>query len=268
MKSLNQHRQQGFTLIELMISITLGLLVIAIASQIYLTSYSTNTIQKSSSDITASNIFGIQQVESHVRLANLGNEIRQIDNTTPNGGIVLSQSNAPSIKTDYITSGGSLSDRLTIQFRNVTGDNIFDCEGSGIAVGDSVIESYYLEDGHLKCDASQAGASGLTGKGGTLIKGVDVFSIRLGVQDKTGNTAYMTTADYLAFAGTKPVITSVKMGILLRGNQPITNVTDTMRKNFQVLGTEVTVDTTPNVSGNFVRSVYESNTYLRNARLN
>ncbi len=267
MKYVKKQVEQGFTLIELMISITLGLLVIAIAAQVYLTSYSTNAVQKGSSELTEGSVFGIQQMESHIRLANLGNEVRQIDNTTPDGGIVLSANNALSIKTKDLTSGGGFTDRLTIQFRNVTGEDIFDCEGKAITSGNRVIESYFLQNGDLKCDASQNGVSNLGKNTQTIIKGVDVFAVRLGVQNSTG-TAYMTTADYLAFKGTKPAITSVRMGLLLRGNQPITDVTDTMKKNFQLLGQDITVGTTPNVSGNYVRGVYESTTYLRNARLN
>ncbi|MBS9779040.1 MAG: PilW family protein [Moraxellaceae bacterium] len=267
MKHFNIHTEQGFTLIELMISITLGLLVIAIAAQIYLTSYSTNAIQKGSSELTEGSVFGIQQVESHIRLANLGNEVTNINNTTRNGGIVLSANNTPSINTDYVTSGGSLSDRLTIQFRNITGKNIFDCEGNTIASGDTVIESYFLANGDLQCDASQNGVAGLTGNGDTVIKDVDAFGIRLGVQNATG-TAYMTTADYLGLTTDKPAITSIKMGLLLHGSQPVTDMTDTMKNNFQLLGQKITVGTTPNIEGKFVRSVYESTTYLRNARFN
>ncbi len=259
MKHLNKHTERGFTLIELMISITLGLLVIAIASQIYLTSYSTNTIQKSSGELTEGSVFGIQQVESHIRLANLGNTLTSIDDTTLDGGIILSKNNAKSIKKANVTSSGGLDDRLTIQFRNVTGKTIFDCEGNRIAGGASVIESYFLNNGDLVCTTTRDGS----GTGQTVIKGVDVFAIRLGVQNATG-TAYMSTADYKALGkGKKPVITSIKMGLLLRGSQPVTGA---IRKKFQVLGYDVIVDKTPNVSGNFVRGVYESNTYLRNAR--
>ncbi len=268
MKNFNNYMEQGFTLIELMISITLGLLVIAIASQIYLTSYSTNVVQKSSGELAEGSIFGIQQLESHIRLANLGNQLTSIDDTTLDGGIILSQNNAPKIDKSFLTSGGGFTDRLTIQFKNATTSDIYNCEGVAVKSGYRVIESYFLEDGDLKCDASRTTPKNpnilkdLGSNAQTVIKDVDTFGIRLGVQNATG-TAYMTTADYLAFKGKKPVITSIKMGLLLRGSKPITG---TIRKNFQVLGQNVVVDGTPNVSGNYVRGVYESNTYLRNAR--
>ncbi len=272
--NLNSQNQQGFTLIELMISITLGLLVIAIASQVYLTSYNTNTVQKSSGDITASSIFGIQQLESHIRLANMGNNITRINEKTPKGGIVLSQKNVKNIGNDYLTKGGSFSDRLTIQFRNITGKTITDCEGKNIANGGRVIESYFLADGDLKCDASQNGIANL-GKGAqTIIPDVEAFGLRIGAQDATG-TAYMKTDDYKALkdktdtngniTALKPVITSIKMGLLLRGDKPITGAT---RENFTLLGQDVNKTSVPSVQEKYVRNVYESTSYLRNARLN
>ncbi len=264
--------EQGFTLIELMISITLGLLVVAIASQIYLTSYSTNAVQKSSSDITASSVFGIQQVESHIRLANMGNAETHINDKTARGGIILSKANAKGISSDYFTKGGSFDDRLTIQFRNVTGKSIFDCEGQAIANGDRVIESYFLDNGNLECDASQNGVAGL-GSSQTIIYGVEAFGIRIGAQDATG-TAYMETDDYKALKDKtdakgnvipKPVITSIKMGLLLRGEQPLTSPT---REKFTLLGQDVNKGSVPSMQENYLRNVYESTSYLRNARLN
>ncbi len=274
MKNLYTQAEQGFTLIELMISITLGLLVIAIASQIYLTSYSTNAIQKSSGDITANSIFGIQQIESHVRLANMGNAITRINETTPGGGIVLSNKNVKGLNRKFFTSGGGFDDKLTIQFRNVTGKNIFDCEGHELANGDKVIERYYLYEGDLKCDASQNGISGLTSDedGHTIIQGVDVFGIRIGAEDNVG-IGYMSTDEYKKLEDKKdksgniviekPVITSIKMGFLLRGADPITGAT---RENFTLFGQKINKGSAKNMKGKYLRNVYESTVYLRNAR--
>ncbi len=267
---LGHHRQQGFTLIELMISVTLGLIIIAVASQIYLTSYSTSAVQSSAGEIQASSIFGIQQVESHVRLANLGNEISSINGTTPNGGIALKASNVAGITDDSnvnLTKAGSLTDRLTIQFDNITGKKMFSCEGaefpSATNSATTIIESYYLDTTNhaLKCDASVGGIAGLGSGAVTIIEGVDAFSVLLGVQDSSGKIAYVTKADY---GSSTDSIVSIKMGFLLRGDKPITGET---QQQFSVLGQTVTVGTTSGVSGNYIRNSYESTTSLRNARV-
>ena len=57
------NKQQGFTLIELMISLVLGLLIIAAASQVYVISLRTATVQQAGSSILDANVFGLQQIQ-------------------------------------------------------------------------------------------------------------------------------------------------------------------------------------------------------------
>ena len=65
-----KHTQHGFSLIELMISLTLGLLISAAVMQVYLTSTKTSSIQTGGTDILEASIFGIQNVEKNIRLSN------------------------------------------------------------------------------------------------------------------------------------------------------------------------------------------------------
>ena len=87
-KHMNGH-QAGFTLIELMISLVLGLIVSAAVIQVYLINVKTSSIQASGSELQDASVFGLQQLEKSIRLANLGNPTTRIDGTTRNGGIVL-----------------------------------------------------------------------------------------------------------------------------------------------------------------------------------
>lgn len=52
--------QKGFTLVELMISLVLGLIIVAAVMQVYMMSIRTNTIQQSGSNIQNTSVFGIQ----------------------------------------------------------------------------------------------------------------------------------------------------------------------------------------------------------------
>lgn len=98
MKSLRAER--GFTLIELMISLFIGLLVSAAAMQIYLTMVKTSSTQLGGSSVIDANIFGFQQMEKSIRLANLG--MSETNNPyIPMAGIVLtSEDNRVSNQTD------------------------------------------------------------------------------------------------------------------------------------------------------------------------
>ncbi len=174
--------QQGFTLVELMISLVLGLLISAAVIQVYIANVKAVTLQDAGSSIIDANVFGVPVLEEHVRLANLG--LADAINDTNNGaGIVLTQTgNLKDIKltgdedipltlltrTGDVTPVGvdnewtgmtttdNPSGQLAIQFR--APQNMYDCEGQlalgprevninkvkKIIDGQIVIERYYL----------------------------------------------------------------------------------------------------------------------------
>lgn len=174
--------QQGFTLIELMISLVLGLLISAAVMQVYLANVRAVTLQEAGSSIIDSNVFGIPILEDHIRLANLG-LADTINDTSEGAGIVLtSAGNLKNIKMNgsadvssaLLTNTGDVktvgtgnqwsaktatdtpSGQLTIQFR--APQNMYDCEGNlalgprevtinkvkKIIDGQIIIERYYL----------------------------------------------------------------------------------------------------------------------------
>ena len=304
----HSHRYaKGFTLIELMISLVLGLLISAAVMQVYLTNAKTSATQKSGSELQDASLFGIQQLESHLRLANLGNPVDEITNDTPRGGIVLSLTNMglPEENTEYPkflthTAGDSdfnstssiasvNSDQLTIQYTNITGNDLSDCESADVLNGDTVIERYFIRESLpdnknglvLACDAGRLNNSGVItsyaasdpktfgNNGQEFIMGIDQFKVLLGTQTHVAGSAgvmrYLTSADYLNNTTTpapKPAITAVKIGLIVRGSTPV--VGSSTKTTFSLLGQNHTLK-----SGepNQVRTTYESTTLLRNARV-
>jgi type IV pilus assembly protein PilW len=148
-----------------MISLVLGLLISAAVMQVYLISVKTSSVQASGSELQDASIFGIQQLEKKVRLANLGNPATRIDSTTAKGGIVLTGANLgatqPYTDTGYLTrrAGDSASgtngwtgasntnidsDQLTIQYTNITGSPFSDCEGATVEINETAVERYFL----------------------------------------------------------------------------------------------------------------------------
>ena len=282
----------GFTLIELMISLVLGLLISAAVIQVYLTNTKTASTQKSGSELQEASVFGLQQLESHLRLANLGNSVTSITDTTAGGGIVISPKNIGLESTDtsknlYFTRNGGdsnitgiNSDQLMIQFKNTTGVKIADCESADIDPKATVIERYFIRSSSttgqgllLACDAGRVTDTGITGLsanyqsgGSEVILGVDQFKILLGIQTDAPSDAglmrYLTASEYLALSGTKPPITAVKIGLIVRGSSPV--IGSDVATSFKLLGA-----TQPLKSGqpNRVRTTYESTTLLRNARV-
>lgn len=81
--------QSGFTLIELMVALTLGLILVAVAIQLFVSSQVNYRIQISASSLQDSGVFGINYVTKNIRLANHGNAGAMNDELLY-GGIILS----------------------------------------------------------------------------------------------------------------------------------------------------------------------------------
>lgn len=296
--------QSGFTLIELMISLVLGLLISAAVIQVYIISARTATVQQSASEVQDSSIFALQAVENHVRLANLGNPITSINDKTANGGIIITNENFNGYK-DYATnvftaSAGQAvtgnnpvawsgisntneqSDQLTIKYKNITPNIIYDCEGNAIPVNDTnwVLERYFLrlnngsnannsgaQDLILACDAGHIRADGylinFANQSQVIAPNVDQFKVLLGVQIDVANVTYISPKTYLELTD-KPPITTIKLGYIIRSTTPL--LTDADKTSFTVLGSPQTLKTDATRS-KFYRRSYESTILLRNARV-
>lgn len=176
-----QKANAGFTLIELMISITLGLLVVAAASQLLLGGLVSSRLQQGAADAQDSGVFGLDYIAKDIRLANYGNVTNLVLNdTTPGGGIVLTADTAtPNTTVTNLANVGPLtavpngvlsrsagqtagvgnqwqgltkvtvtgapasqSDQLTIQF--LAPAAMTNCEGENVVAGQRVIQRYFL----------------------------------------------------------------------------------------------------------------------------
>ena len=176
--------QTGFTLVELMVALILGLLISAAALQIFYTSSVNNNRQKAGSQLQDNAVFGIDGFSKHLRRANYGANSNAtsgfyLNHLTPQGGVVLtrptgtlpssgstspwSKSNLNGLKsgstalpTDILSANGSAnsasnikgitnSDQLTIQYQAYQ-DGMFACDGEAISRDDYVVERYFVRN--------------------------------------------------------------------------------------------------------------------------
>lgn len=84
--------QAGFTLLELMIAISLGLIIVAAATMLFLTSQKSYVLQNGMADLQDSANFGLNAIAKDIRLTNLNSTTAQITDETTYGGIVLTSS--------------------------------------------------------------------------------------------------------------------------------------------------------------------------------
>lgn len=120
--------KKGFTLIELMIAIVLGLLISAAALTVYLTAQRSLSLQNGMGELQQNGIFGLNQITYDLRHVNLNTASAQIINPRVVGsGIIFNHRNLPSslsgISSDLFTSfelgkGATTvnSDQLTVQY--------------------------------------------------------------------------------------------------------------------------------------------------------
>ena len=170
---------KGFTLIELMITLVLGLLISAAALQIFYTSSVNSRRQEASSQIQDNAIFGFSQIQQHLRRANYGakststNDEFFMNHLTPQGGVVLTAPSGTGTPVSWlqgnlsglVLNGATIpetllsknassnsasnlkdvanSDQLTIQYRSDI-EGTFNCEGIAIPKGFYVIERYFV----------------------------------------------------------------------------------------------------------------------------
>jgi type IV pilus assembly protein PilW len=157
-------KNSGFTLVELMISITLGLLVVAAASQLFVAGFSSYNLQRGVADVQDSGGFGLEYIARDIRLANLNapsSNNSAITSLTPYSGIVLTNgtptSNLPLITTvTPLTGAGAAnsasttttttSDQLVIEF-SPQADGV-DCEGTPylLAANQYVVQQYFVRN--------------------------------------------------------------------------------------------------------------------------
>lgn len=88
--------QSGFTLIELMVALILGLLISAAALQVFYTSSVNNNRQAAGSQIQNTAVFGVEDFSKSLRRANYGANSNStssfyLNHLTPQGGIVLTR---------------------------------------------------------------------------------------------------------------------------------------------------------------------------------
>ena len=218
-------KQMGFTLLELMVALTLGLIVSAIAIQLALSGQRGVSQQQAYSDIQSDAIFGLEAIMRDLRLSNLNANESMINDQVLHGGIVLSTLNySNKFKLDSkgnatttldlkvigdVLSAGKLddssnllnqkSDQLVVQYQNVS-EGRFDCEGRGIPVNSYVIQKYHIVKDITLLEPNQPYAlackafvySGdtpteidLSGTGQIIVPRIDHFSVLLGVARDT-----------------------------------------------------------------------------------
>lgn len=229
LKSKRWSHVSGFTLLELMIALALGLLIVAAGLSVFLGSQRSLGLQLGMSELQQNANFGLSLVTHDLRHANLNTiSSQRVNSVTTGSGIVFKKENLPDalrttitdLETQLVTlqakdtdNTSGKSDRLTIQYVPAV-SSIINCEGEEVTSASSkvIVQRYYIAQTpqqvageptaySLYCDAASYDAAGMVGLNTgaqQLMQRVDAFKVRLGVKNPAGNLRYMTVDEYTA----------------------------------------------------------------------
>jgi type IV pilus assembly protein PilW len=181
--NLKSNAHRGFTLIELMISMTLGLVLLLIIGTAFVSSRQAFREQEDNARIQESGRFALEIIgrsikqAGHVEIPFAGFKVA-FEGTAING-----------------TNGAAnVADTVTVQYEGAPGDQ--DCEGTGVNAGTiATIQNYFNIDAakaELQCQGTQAIAPnvpavpGAPPFGATLVENVEDLQILYGI-DTTGD---------------------------------------------------------------------------------
>ncbi len=270
----------GFTLVELMVSLILGLIIVGAAFQMLISGQRSLAFQESIQGLQDNANIGITYVADDIKLTNLNLPFTEIKPDQVSGLIVNTSNYLTGAASTNVSGEGvkssfiaDKSDVLVIQYKPDQSKE-YDCEGNTINADDIVVQRYFIRkddngsanDFVLACDAGKykdgVALSGLDGKGQIIMKGVDLFKIRIGVKDSTNALSYKTLAEFSALPNTSKAV-SLQIGILSRSLDSISSNSEEKLKH-KIFSTEYSITKPTNVTTKYVWIPVERTIALRN----
>ncbi len=187
--------QYGFTLVELMIALVIGLVLLLVIGTVFVSSNQAFRVQDNNARLQESGRFALEM---------LGRSIKQSGNSVIpfSGNKVLFEGVAIG-GTDGIAGA---ADTLTIQYEGLVGEQ--DCEGTGIGASGDIIQNHFnldVANAELQCEGSSATLPAVPPlpaappTGNPLLSNVEDFQVLYGIDttlDQSANQYVAVPADW------------------------------------------------------------------------
>ncbi|MFZ3040933.1 MAG: PilW family protein [Thiobacillus sp.] len=200
-------RQEGLTLVEIMIALTLGLIVLLAIGSIYIGSRQTYRVQEDNARLQEAGRYALEVVGRSIRQAGSDTEMtfNPVAVTTTCGTA------APCNTIAGTNNASPTPDIMTVQLYagrdELSGGvwNTRDCTGGLVPSGTVITNAFDVTGGNLRCTGSQGGVQ-------TLISDVEDFQVVYGI-DTTGDQS----ADrYVAAPGNWAQVVTARVCVLVR----------------------------------------------------
>lgn len=241
-------RQAGLSLIELMISIVLGTMLVAAATQIFISNSQAFRLQSNISTAQEAGRLGLEMLMTDLRRAGVDDPESVLDGASRKFGVTGRNNSAT---TAAVTGLLVPSDEVTVSYRvppEVA--TMSDCEGHTASSGQVIVNRYFVAlDSNptipaLFCEGRANGSAATTGT--ALIRGVESFQVLYGLAAGNGATVSkgngftapvryvvggaatggLTSVDAVAGITTNDALTvsSIRVGLLIRSEAGIQGV--------------------------------------------
>lgn len=241
-RSLNlpTKKQTGFTLVELMIAGTLGLLLLAGIIQLFVGSRQSFNLQSQLADIQENGRFALMVFE------------RQVQKSSWN----MDPSLATPSAIDIANSSDGDNDSITFSYRGtIDGIDNLDCNSVPVADG-LVINQFYVLDSDLMCQGNGGGEAQ------AVISNVEKLQLLYGVETELNCpdgvvNRYMNQTDLNGSAFSSSIL-SVRFAILLQSDDSL--LPQSEAKTFQLLDQSYT-----SANDRMVRRLFQQTIFMPNA---
>ena len=235
--------QAGFSLVELMIAITLGLVVLLAVGSIYVGSQQTYRVQEDNARIQEAGRYALEVLGRSIRQAGANAEMNF------NKTAVALQCNVPGVcdaiggADGVIVAGVASPDTLIVQFyagseELNSGSGLWiarDCTGGQAALGTVVTNTFSINGTNLRCTGSVGGVPQ------PLVDNVVDFQVVYGIDnDLSGNPGYQSADLYMAAptAAQWPSVVTARVCVQIRSaNNGLTTSPQTYLNCAGALGT-------------------------------
>jgi type IV pilus assembly protein PilW len=210
----------GFSLVELMISLVLGLLVMAVMLGIYQSNTQTARFHNANLKLQENGRFAMDIISRTARMAGYDDPMTTTEVATPviNGSIDSAGA--------LITQTGLKLSEHTLSVRFEGGTDIRDCQGQSVAADDWVTNMYAVStDNNLVC-ATFTNNSAVVSDASAIAEGVENMRVLYGLDlDESGNVNRYVRSQ--AVSDWSQVI-SLRVALLVNSINPVLNTDDTV----------------------------------------
>lgn len=209
-------QQNGFSLVELMVSLVIGSLIVIGVTTLFIQNQKTYNLQKNTRQIQQQGMFVLEHMVSDIRKTGY-----RFISSESDVGVMLEEAGGLANSEDGENDD---SDRLTVAFdvnidASVSSDvdkekAPRDCEGKIIESDARIVQTYWLEDEGLRCKSSYSSSN----DGLLLLEGVEDFQVLYGIdgnKDGIASVSHYVTADNIEDEGIGGLVVAIRIGYIV-----------------------------------------------------